>query len=121
MGGDSGPMKNELTLSEIARRSGVPLKELRETERTSTTKRRRRIAEFDWCLFRQAVSLNGPTDVVLTFADYLCIKNRYARRFEQLEAATIQFIEELQRVAAAPVSLVATGFHFRSVIDRRNW
>ena len=121
MDGDSGPMTNEITLSEIARRSGVPLKELIKTERTSTTNRKRRIAEFDWCLFRQAVSLNGPTDVVLTFADYLCIKNRYARRFEQLEAGTIQFIEELQRVAAAPVSLVATGFHFRSVIDRRNW
>ena len=119
--GDSGPMTNEITLNEIARRSGVPLRELKETERTSTTKRKRRIAEFDWSLFRQAASLNGPTDVVLTFADYLGIKNRLARRFEQLNADTIQFIEELERVAAAPVSLIATGFHFRSIIDRRNW
>ena len=119
--GDSGPMTNEISLREIARRSGVPLKELKATERTSTTNRKRRIAEFDWCLFRRAASLNGPTDVVLTFADYLCIKNRSARRFEQLEANTIQFIEELERVAAAPVSLIATGFHFRSIIDRRNW
>lgn len=119
--GDSGPMTNEITLKEISQRSGVLLKELEETERTSTTKRRRRIAEFDWSLFRQAASLNGPTDVVLTFADYLCIKNRSARRFEQLTADTIQFIEELERVAAAPVSLIATGFHFRSIIDRRKW
>ena len=120
-GGDSGPMTNEITLNEIARRSGVPLKELKATERTSTTKRKRRIAEFDWSLFRQAASLNGPTDVVLTFADYLGIENRSARRFEQLNADTIQFVEELERVAAAPVSLIATGFHFRSIIDRRNW
>ena len=120
-GGDSGPMTNEITLNEVARRSGVPLKELKSTERTSTTNRKRRIAEFDWSLFRRSASLNGPTDVVLTFVDYLCIKNRLARRFEQLEADTIQFIEELERVAAAPVSLIATGFHFRSIIDRRNW
>ena len=120
-GGDSGPMTNEITLNEIARRSGVPLRELKATERTSTTKRKRRIAEFDWSLFRQAASLNGPTDVVLTFADYLGINNRFAKRFEQLNADTIQFIEELERVASAPVSLISNGFHFRSIIDRRNW
>ena len=120
-GGDSGPMANEITLNEIARRSGVPLTELKARERTSTTKRKRRIAEFDWNLFRQAASLNGPTDVVLTFADYLGITNRKARRFEQLTADTIQFVEELERVAAAPVSLIATRFNFRSIIDRRNW
>ena len=120
-GGDSGPMKNEITLTEIARRSGISLKELKATERTSTTKRKRRVAEFDWRLFRQAASLNGPTDVVLTFADYLRIENRSARRFEQLDPDTIQFVEELERVAAAPVSLIATRFNFRSIIDRRNW
>ena len=55
-GGDSGPMTNEITLNEIARRSGVPLRELKARERTSTTRRKRRIAEFDWSLFRQAAS-----------------------------------------------------------------
>jgi adenylosuccinate synthase len=119
--GDSGPMTNEITFSEIARRSGISLTELKETERTSTTKRKRRIAEFDWSLFRQAVSLNGPTDIVLTFADSFGITNRQARRFEQLNQDTIQFVEELERVAVAPVSLIATRFNFRSIIDRRKW
>jgi adenylosuccinate synthase len=119
--GDSGPMANEITFTEIARRSHIPLRELRRTERTSTTKRKRRVAEFDWTLFRQAVSLNGPTDIVLTFADYFGIENRQARRFEQLNEETIRFVEELERVAVAPVSLIATRFNFRSIIDRRNW
>jgi len=114
-------MANEVTFTEIARRSRIPLKELRRTERTSTTKRKRRVAEFDWTLFRQAVSLNGPTDIVLTFADYFGIENRQARRFEQLNEDTIRFVEELERVAVAPVSLIATRFNFRSIIDRRNW
>jgi len=121
IGGDSGPMTNEISFKEISRRSGISLAELNEKERTSTTKRKRRIAEFDWSLFRQAVSLNGPTDIVLTFADYLGIKNRQARRFEQLSEDTIRFIEELERVAVAPVSLIATRFNFRSIIDRRKW
>jgi adenylosuccinate synthase len=119
--GDSGPMTNELTLKDIHRRSGIPLEELEKTERTSTTNRERRIAEFDWSLLRKASSLNGPTDIALTFVDYLSIKNRAARRFEQLSEPTIHFIEEIERVASAPVSLIATRFNFRSIIDRRNW
>jgi adenylosuccinate synthase len=111
----------ELKWSTIAARSGVSLKELRGTERTSTTKRKRRVAEFNWSLFRKAVSLNGPTDVALTFADYIRIENRGARRFEQLTRETLQFIEEIECVASAPVSLIATRFDHRSIIDRRAW
>lgn len=119
--GPSGPIGNELSWSDIAQRSGVPIEELESSERTSTTKRRRRVAEFDWTLLRRAASLNGPTDIALTFVDYLSIKNREARRFEQLTPETIRFIEEVERVASAPVSLIATRFHSRSIIDRRAW
>lgn len=119
--GDSGPMTNEITLGEIARRSRIPLAELKTTERTSTTNRKRRIAEFDWSMLRQAVSLNGPTDIALTFADYFGIENRRARRFEQLREDTIEFIEEVERISVVPVSLIATRFDFRSIIDRRKW
>lgn len=117
----SGPMTNEIDLGEIARRSGIPIEELERTERTSTTNRERRIGEFDWALLREAASLNGPTDIALSFVDYLSLENRRARRFEQLTPETIRFIEEIERVAAAPVSLIATRFHFRSIIDRRAW
>jgi adenylosuccinate synthase len=65
--------------------------------------------------------LNAPTDIALTFADYLTINNRNSRRFEQLHPETIRFIEEVERVAAAPVSLISTRFHSRSIIDRRSW
>ena len=117
----SGPMSRELTWREVSRRSRIPLKELIAAEKTSTTGRRRRVAEFDWTLLRKAASLNGPTDIALTFTDYLSILNRQARRLEQLQPATIRFIEEVERVASAPVSLIVTRFHFRSIIDRRAW
>jgi len=65
--------------------------------------------------------LNGPTDIALTFTDYIDATNRDARRFEQLSAPTIRFIEEIEAVAAAPVTLISTRFHERSVIDRRSW
>lgn len=117
----SGPMSQEINWREISLRSGVPYSELVTTEKTSTTHRKRRVGEFDWELLRKAASLNGPTDIALTFADYVSIKNRDARRFEQLTEETIRFIEEIERVAGAPVSLISTRFDSRSIIDRRSW
>jgi adenylosuccinate synthase len=120
-GATSGPMALEIDWEVISKRSGIPLDKLKKTERTSTTDRKRRAGEFDWALLRRAAALSGPTDVALTFADYLKRANEKARRFEQLDLATIKFIEEIERVAAAPVSLISTRFDFRSIIDRRAW
>jgi adenylosuccinate synthase len=120
-GSTSGRMETELDWETISQRSGVPIEELTVTELTSTTKKKRRVAEFDWTLLRKAASLNGPTDIAITFADYITIKNRDARRFEQLSPETLRFIEEVERVAGAPVSLITTRFDFRSIIDRRAW
>jgi adenylosuccinate synthase len=119
--GTSGFMSQEISLTEIARRSGLNARQLHRAEKTSTTGRKRRIAEFDWDQLRRAASLNGPTDIALTFADYISSENGRAKRFDQLTGETIRFIEDIERVAAAPVSLISTGFSFRSIIDRRNW
>ena len=119
--GTSGPMKNEITFGEIAQRSGLVKEDLEKAEITSTTRKKRRVGEFDWELFRRSCALNAPTDIVLTFSDYLDAKNQDAQRFEQLAPETIQFIEELERVSNAPVSLISTRFGTRAVIDRRDW
>ena len=120
-GNTSGPMSQEIDWKTVARRSGHDLATLQRNERTSTTDRRRRVGEFDWCLLRKAAGLNAPTDIALTFADYITKSNERARRFEQLSEETIRFIEEVEKVAAAPVSLIATRFHSRAIIDRRSW
>jgi adenylosuccinate synthase len=114
-------MGREIDWATVARRSGIDLRELEDVEQTSTTNRRRRVAEFDWVQLRRSTLLNDPTDIALTFIDYLEVSNRHARRFEQLTPSTIRFIEEVERVAGAPVSLISTRFGLRSVIDRRAW
>lgn len=120
-GKTSGPLKQILSFKEIAQRSGLDEKVIKKTERTSTTNKTRRIGEFDWELFRKSVFLNSPTDIALTFVDYIDAKNQQARRFDQLTEETLRFIDEIERVANAPVSLVSTRFHFRAIIDRRHW
>lgn len=119
--GKSGPMSGEISLKAISERSDIPYDELLQTERTSTTNRERRIGEFDWVQLRRSILLNAPTDIALTFVDYLSIRNRNARRFEQLQEDTIRFIEEVEHVSGVPISLISTRFHSRCIIDRRAW
>lgn len=118
----SGPMRaQEIAWDLVAERSGVDLDEILRTEVTTRTNRKRRVSEFSWEAVRRAATLNAPTDVALTFADYLSAKNQRARRFEQLTEDTQRFIEELEWVTGAPVSLITARFHYRGIIDRRRW
>lgn len=120
VGGASGPMTSEISWEEIESRSG--LTGLAEKEHTSKTNKLRRVGEPEWDLLRRAALLNAPTDVALTFADYLSSKNAQAWRFEQLTEETIQFVDEVERVTGARVSLISTGFmQYRGIIDRRDW
>lgn len=128
-GATSGPLKHEVSFEEVASEAGLDPESVVHSERTSTTKRKRRVGWFDWEQFRRACALNAPTDIVLTFADYIDAENANARRFDQLSPRTIQFVEALERVAQAPVSLINTRFprdpadrmDLRTVIDRRDW
>lgn len=124
----SGPLKHETDFDTVRDRAGLEV-DLKVLEKTSTTKRDRRVGWFDWELFQRSCTLNAPTDIALTFVDYLNANNGKAKRFEQLDPNTIKFVEELERVSNAPVSLISTRFprtpeerkDLRGVIDRRSW
>ncbi|WP_434172762.1 adenylosuccinate synthetase [Clavibacter michiganensis] len=117
----SGIMSQEIDWDIIATRSGLDERVLREREKGSVSGSKRRVAEFDWAVLKRAAELNGATDIALTFVDYLDAGNEGARRFDQLTDETIQFIEEVGKVAGSPVTLVATSFDARPLIDRRKW
>jgi adenylosuccinate synthase len=125
VGKSSGPLKPfdgpPLTWADIAKRSGLKLQDLQGVELGSVSQKERRVGEFDWELLRKGALLNAPTDIALTFADYIDRRNSDARRFEQLTVPTIRFLEEIEKVASARVSLISTRFHWKSIIDRRGW
>ncbi|NNB97142.1 hypothetical protein HI113_24875 [Corallococcus exiguus] len=76
---------------------------------------------FDWVGLRDAASLNAPTDLALTLAGDLAATNWAARRFDQLTDAARHHLEELERVAGAPVSFLAPSPEARHLIERRPW
>ncbi len=122
VGGTSGAFIScEIDMKTVAKRSGKNEQELIKKEKTTTTKIDRRIAEFSWSMFRRACELNSPTDIALTFTDYISITNESARRYDQLTDDTQQLIEEIERCSGVKVSLIGIGFDYRAIIDRRNW
>lgn len=65
--GNSGPMEGEITWEELSERMGQDL----VPERTTVTHKVRRIAEWDDKLFERSCLLNAPTEIALTFCDYI--------------------------------------------------
>ncbi|WP_375757172.1 AAA family ATPase [Corallococcus exercitus] len=76
---------------------------------------------FDWVGLREVASLNGPTDLALVLSGDLAATNWAARRFDQLTDAARHHLEELERVAGAPVSFLAPSARARHLIERRPW
>lgn len=103
--GNSGPLWAETNWGAISEIMG------RETEeRTTVTKKVRRIGEWDEDLFRMAVDVNFPTEVVITFMDYLSPECENVTREDGLTPEVRRFIEYVERSFGVAVSMVGTGF-----------
>jgi adenylosuccinate synthase len=106
VGGNSGPTGAvELTWEDIDRISGkvVP------REKTTVTKRVRRIFEFSDEDFQHSCFINRPTKLVVAFADYLDHRNHGVSKFEDLQPDTVEWIRDKVMLAGALVSHVSTG------------
>jgi len=104
--GNSGPFgedSEELTWEEVGRRTGAkePI-----IEKTSVTNKVRRVATFSEKDFLKACQVNRPTEIALTFADYLdwCCHEK-----EKISKKIEMFMDKLEALSGAPVTLVKTG------------
>lgn len=113
--GNSGPLANELTWEEVRVRSGYPHD---ITERTTTTKRIRRVAAFDWDIVLRAVRANAPVALALHGADYIDYANKGVTKFADLTEQARAFVTELEARTGVPVAFIGTGPNQAEVIDR---
>lgn len=105
--GNSGPMEHEITWEELSRRIGKDV-----SERTTVTKKIRRVAEWDDRLFQSALVLNGAKSrVALMFADY--IDPNIFEKTDHVTQPVIDFMIKHDLISA--VQYVGTGPH--TVID----
>lgn len=109
VGGNSGPMYNETTWDKVAERADIDPVTLRQRELTSTTRRQRRVGEWDPYQFARAVGVNRPTRLFLTFADYLDPRAREVNRWADLPGQVRAFADHLEDESGVPVAGVSTG------------
>jgi adenylosuccinate synthase len=112
--GNSGPMHHEITWEELNRRIGKH----GVTEQTTVTKKTRRISEWDEELVLRAITLNAPTDLAITFLDYISPADEGKESFDELSDSSKSFIEYVEALTEVPVTLCGTGGAHWSVIDR---
>lgn len=112
--GNSGPMNSEITWDELNRRLGKE----GITERTTVTKKTRRISEWDERLVQRACTLNQPTDIALTFLDYLTMEDEGKTDWADLSPKSKGFIEYVETLTGVPCTLLGTGGQRWNVIER---
>lgn len=101
--GNFDPDSTELSWEEVARRAGTKQSIV---EHTSVTKKVRRVATFSFEGFRRACQVNRPSEIAVTFADYL---DWSVHERERMTDPIHHFLARLEEVSGVPVMLVKTG------------
>ena len=117
VGGNSGPLANEITWEELQTISGYPYP---ISELTTTTKRLRRVALFDYDVVGRALAANCPTAIALHGVDYLDYSNKGIGSFEELNPATQSWVQQLEQKTGIPLQFIGTGPTVAELIDRRS-
>jgi len=116
VGGNSGPLPNEIDWETIQHESGYPYK---IQEFTTVTKRLRRVARFDLELVKRATITNMPTHIALMGVDYLDYKNKGAKHHNELTQKTKEFVSWLEWELEVKINFIGTGPSDYELIDRR--
>jgi len=122
--GDFYPDSKELNWEQIANDAGMPedkKKILAERERTTVTKRIRRVATFSWEGLKDAVQTNGATKICVNFVQYFDWKDAGIKggkeALEKLSSKSRHFIDRIEEVVNVPVVLIGTGALHDEVIS----
>jgi len=105
--GDSGPMPGEeITWEEITKYAGSPEPIV---EITSATKRKRRVSTLGEEHLRRALDLNRPTNIMLTFVDYLNHEDKNKASWDSLTQKTRDWITTLESKMGIFFNYLSTG------------
>lgn len=111
VGGPSGPLPREITWEELRARTGgyvsVP-------EKTTVTKKTRRIAELDLGIMRRVVAQTRPTSLAVTFLDYMFPSLANAETLTdvlggQVGDDVIGYLARIEEQLGTPICMVGTG------------
>ena len=115
VGGNSGPLRGEISWNVITERSGAPTP---VREFTSVTARLRRVAEFDLRIAQMAIQHDLPTITALNHIDYINWDDHGKTNLGGLSLKSRSFIRQLERALGISFDLLGTGPKHKDIIDR---
>lgn len=115
VGGNSGPLYNEIDWEIVQKESGYPNK---IQEFTSVTNRLRRVGRFDIDLVKKALLINKATSLALMGLDYLDYQNKSINIFNDLTNKSKEFISILENEFNVPINFIGSGPTDNELIDR---
>ena len=105
--GNSGDTGNkEIDWDMVTKRSGSPVSLV---ERTTVTDRVRRVFEFSPEDVVEALKINCPTKLCLTFADYINYKDYKIRDIEDLSGRTLARVHDIEKMLDQRIDFISTG------------
>jgi adenylosuccinate synthase len=113
----------EMTWDEVADYADMPPEErvvLAERERTTVTKRIRRVTNFSFVGLKDAVRVNGATKLSLNFVQYLDWSDNKLKGgrdgLSKLSKKSRELISKIEEYAQIPVVLIGTGADHEDMI-----
>jgi adenylosuccinate synthase len=91
VGGNSGPLANEIDWDTVSNESNST-KELLEL--TSVTKTERRVAKFDPAIVAKAITVNYPTTIVMNHLDYIDMSCSYS---DYITEKALLFVKRVEK------------------------
>jgi len=117
--GWSGPVPfdaKEVTWADVMSECGGPMELY---ERTTVTKRVRRVFTWSDALFRNFVNVCGPTQIAVNFIQYIDWHDNCKKGdFSTLTEKSKNFIRRVEEVGGVPVTLVGTGAKNGEIVTR---
>ncbi len=110
--GNSGPLPQEIDWNTVVRESGA---DGQIVEKTSVTRRIRRVARFDAEVVRHAIRANVPTRVVLNHLDYV---DWQCRAEERVTDKAEEFVKAVERSIGVSVDWAGFGPGSESMYPR---
>lgn len=107
----TGPLPGEISKEDAIKRGWF--------ETAAGTGRDRRAAPFSFELAKNAVMINGATQIALAKLDALYPECKGARTYGELSKETKEFVLKVERETGAPVAFIGTGPDALDLVDRR--
>lgn len=106
----------EITWKEIQERCKCNI-ELQE--KTTVTKKTRRVFEMNWERLKYNVMINNPTQIALNFAQYIDWDAYRCTNYKKLSDKVKKFIHEIEHITNVPVTMIGSGERNCDMIDLR--